>query len=245
MNAGPVKRRYNAALRQAQARQLRLDVADVARALFIERGFAATTIADVAQAANVSTQFIYAAFGGKRGLLAKVIDWTLVGDDEPIPMAQRPSIIAIQQEPTLPGKCALYARHTRLVAARIAQTLQMLRAAADADADARAIYQTGEAQRRTGARLFVANLRRAGDLRAGLSNGQAADAIWALTPDILWNLLVIQRGWAPEEFELWYAGQLAAAILDDKQIPAVRQFSHKLITAAAPPPTPTTRISDA
>jgi len=245
MNDGPVKRRYNASRRQAQARQLRLDVVAAARALFIERGFAATTIADVAQAADVSTQFIYAAFGGKRGLLAKVVDWTLVGDDEPIPMAQRPSILAVQQEPTLTGKCALYARHARMVAARIAQTRQMLRAAADADADARAIYQTGEAQRRTGDGLFVANLRRAGQLRSGLSDEQAADAIWALSPDILWNQLVIQRGWTPDQFELWYAGQLAAAILDDKQIPAVRQFSRKLITATTPTPAATAgRVSD-
>jgi len=245
MNEGPVKRRYNASRRQAQARQLRLDVVAAARALFIERGFAATTIADVAQAADVSTQFIYAAFGGKRGLLAKVVDWTLVGDDEPIPMAQRPSILAVQQEPTLTGKCALYARHARMVAARIAQTRQMLRAAADADADARAIYQTGEAQRRTGDGLFVANLRRAGQLRSGLSDEQAADAIWALSPDILWNQLVIQRGWTPDQFEMWYAGQLAAAILDDKQIPAVRQFSRKLITATTPTPAATAgRVSD-
>jgi TetR/AcrR family transcriptional regulator, regulator of autoinduction and epiphytic fitness len=245
MNSSPVKRHYDASRRQAQARQLRLDVAASARALFIERGFAATTIADVAQAASVSTQFIYAAFGGKRGLLGKVIDWTLAGDDEPIPMAQRPSIIAVQQEPTITGKCALYARHTRLVAARIAQTLQMLRAAADADADARAIYQTGEAQRRTGAGLFIANLRRAGQLRAGLSDQQAADAIWALSPDILWNLLVVQRGWTPDQFEQWYAGQLAAAVLDEEQIPAVRRFSHKLITTAtATPAAPTGRASD-
>jgi AcrR family transcriptional regulator len=245
MNSGSVKRRYNASRRQAQARQLRLDVATAARALFIEHGFAATTIADVAQAANVSTQFIYAAFSSKRGLLARVVDWTLAGDDEPVPMAQRPSIIAVQQEPTITGKCALYARHTRIVAARIAPTLQMLRAAADADPDARAIYQTGEAQRRTGAGLFIANLRRAGQLRAGLSEEQAADAIWALSPDILWNLLVIHRGWTPDQFEQWYAGQLAAAVLDDKQIPAVRRFSHKLITATTPAPTVTpNRVSD-
>jgi hypothetical protein len=87
-------------------------------------------------------------------------------------------------------------------------------------------------RRRTGAGLFVANLRRAGDLRAGLSDERAADAIWALSPDILWTLLVAQRRWTPDEFELWYAGQVAAAILDDKQIPAVRRFSHKLITTA-------------
>jgi hypothetical protein len=108
--------------------------------------------------------------------------------------------------------CALYARRARTVVARVAGTLQMLRAAADDDPDARAIHNQGEAQRRTGAGLFVTNLHRAGELRAGLSDDQAADAIWALSPDILWTLLVVQRGWTPDEFELWYAGQLAAAV---------------------------------
>lgn len=95
--------------------------------------------------------------------------------------------------------------------------------------------ETGEAQRRTGAALFVANLRQARDLRAGLTDEQSADAIWALSPDIIWNLLVVQRGWTPDEFEQWYAGQLAAAVLDDKLIAAVRRFSHTLITTATKP----------
>ena len=233
MNAEAVKRPYDASRRQAQARQLRLEVADAARTLFIERGFAATTIGEVAVAAGVSQQFIYSAFGGKRGLLAKVVDWTIVGDDEPIPMAQRPSILAIQEERSIAGKCALHARHVRQVAPRVSRLVQMLRAAADADADARAIYETGEEQRHTGAGLFIANLRTAGELRAGLTEAQAADAIWALTPDILWTALVTRRGWSEDEFELWYAGEVAAAVLGDRQVSAVRRFSRKLISPAA------------
>lgn len=228
MNGDAVKRRYDASRRQAQARQLRLEVAETARSLFIEQGFAATTIGDVATAAGVSPQFIYAAFGSKRGLLAKVVDWTLVGDDEPIPMAERPSIIAIQQERTITGKCALHARHVRGVAPRVSPLVQMLRAAAHADPDARAIFETGEQQRHTGATLFIANLRTAGDLRAGLSDAQAADAIWALTPDVLWTALVGQRGWTEDDFELWYAGLVAAAVLEDRQAAAVRRYSRKL-----------------
>lgn len=229
MKSEVVKRRYDASRRQAQSRQLRLEVAGTALALFTERGFAATTIGDVAAAAGVSQQFIYAAFGGKRGLLSKVVDWTLVGDDEPVPMAQRSSIVAIQQERTITGKCALHARHVRLVAPRISPLVQMLRAAADADEDARAIYDTSDQQRRTGAALFVANLRTAGDLRAGLSDERAADAVWALTPDILWTALVTDSGWTPDDFEECYAGLVAAAVLEDRQIAAVRKFSRKLI----------------
>jgi AcrR family transcriptional regulator len=229
MNSQAVKRRYDASRRQDQSRRLRLEVAQAAGRLFIERGFAVTTIGDVAAAARVSQQFIYAAFGSKRGLLAKVVDWTIVGDDEPIPMAERPTIIAIQQERTIAGKCALRARHMRLVAPRVAPMVQMLRAAADADADARTIYETGEQQRRIGAALFVRDLRTAGDLRAGLSDAKAADAIWALSPDILWTSLVTRSGWSADDFEMWYAGQVGSAVLEDRQVSAVRRFSRKLI----------------
>lgn len=230
MNAETVKRRYDATRRQAQARQLRLEVATAARDLFIAQGFAATTIGDVAVAAGVSQQFIYSAFGGKRGLLGKVVDWALVGDDEPIPMAQRPTIIAIQQERTIAGKCALHARHVRMLAPRVSPLVQMVRAAADADADARAIYDDREQQRHVGAALFVSDLRTAGDLRAGLSEAQAADALWALSPDVLWTALVTRRGWTADEFEFWYAGQVAAAVLEDRQIGSVRRFSRRLIS---------------
>jgi AcrR family transcriptional regulator len=223
-----VKRRYDASRRQAQARQLRLDVAAAAGKLFVDRGFGATTIAQVAAAANVSPQFVYAAFGSKPGLLTKVIDWALVGDDDPAPMARRPSILAIQQEPTIAGKCALHARHVRLLAPRISPLLSMLRSAADADPDARAVYETGEQQRRLGATLLVQDLRTAGDLRAGLRDADAADAIWALTPDILWTALVTRSGWEPNDFEPWYAGQVAAAILPDRQVALVRKFSRAL-----------------
>lgn len=232
MNGEAVKRPYDASRRKAQSRQLRAEVADAARALFIERGFGATTIGDVAAAAGVSQQFIYAAFGSKRGLLGKVVDWALVGDDEPIPMVQRPSLMAIQQERTITGKCALQARHVRLVAPRISPLVQMVRAAADVDPDARDIYEAREEQRHAAAVLLVADLRTVGELRADLTDAQAADAVWALAPDILWTALVTRRGWTPDAFELWYAGQVGSAVLEDRQVSAVRRFSRRLIGAS-------------
>jgi TetR/AcrR family transcriptional regulator, regulator of autoinduction and epiphytic fitness len=244
VNQRPVKRRYDSSRRQAQARQLRLEVTQVARTLFVEQGYAATTMADVARGAGVSQQFLYASFGSKRGLLAKVIGWTLAGDAEPIPMAQRPSILAVRNESTLAGKCARQSRHVRLVTPRAAAMFLMMRAAGDADPDAREIYATSESQRRQGAKIFVADLLTVGTLRAQVTPEHAADAIWGLNPAILWMTLVAERGWTPDEFEYWYAGQLGAAVLDDARLPAVREFSRKLIaheslpdsTAATPAP---------
>lgn len=229
MNPPAVKRRYDATRRREQARQLRVAVVDAARVLFVERGFVATTIGEIADEAGVSQQLVYAAFGSKRGLLAKVLDWTVAGDDEPVPMAERPTIVAIRAEPTVVGKCALHARHIRLLAPRIAPTLQMLRAAADADPDARAILGKSEGQRRTGTGLLVGELRGAGALRADMTDDQIADALWALAPDVVWTALVTRRGWSADEFELWYAGQVAVTALEDRQVAAVRRFSRKLI----------------
>jgi AcrR family transcriptional regulator len=228
MNLVPVKRRYDGSRRAAQARQLRVDVVDSARELFVTKGYAATTVADVAGAAGVSQQLVFKAFGSKRGLLEKVVDWTLAGDDEPVPMAERPSTIAVREEPTPAGKCALFARHNRLVAARIAPTVSMLRAAADVDGDARSIYRTGEAHRRTACGWFVADLAAAGPLRPGLSEDSATDAVWALAPDLLWTSLVVGAGWEEGAFEQHLAGLVAATVLEDRLLPAARRFSRRL-----------------
>ena len=224
----PTKRPYDASRRQQQARQLRVTIVDTARDLFVSRGYATTTIADVANAASVSTQLIYAAFGGKRGLLSTVLDWTIVGDDQPVALMHRPTIQAVRNEPTVTRKCARFARHHRLVSARLAPTMQMLRSAADADPDARGVLETKEGQRRLGMGMFIADLRRVGTLRAGLTDAAAADAVWALAPDVMWAALVTRRGWSPDDFEEWMAAQLAAAVLPDNQLAATRRASRRL-----------------
>jgi len=235
MTVPHVKRRYDASRRQAQSRQLRLEVVATARELLIEQGYASTTMGEIATAAGVSPQFLYAAFGTKPKLLNTIIDWTLVGDDEPIPMAERPSILAIRKESTITGKCALHAHHVRLLAPRITPTLRMLRAAADADTDAREIYETGERQRHVEDTLFAADLRMAGGLRLGVTEPVAADAIWALVPDVLWDMLVQRSGWTPDNFEVWYARQISAAVLADKDIPTVGQRSNDIVAETRGP----------
>jgi hypothetical protein len=157
-----------------------------------------------------------------------VLDWTIVGDDEPVPMMDRPTIQAVRDEPTAPRKCARFARHHRLVSARLAPTMHMLRSAADADVDARGVLEINEDRRRLGMGRFVADLRRVGTLREGLTDDAAADAVWALAPDVLWTALVTRRGWSPDDFEEWMAAQLAAAVLPDGQLGATRRAIRRL-----------------
>src|SRR6516225_11762387 len=116
----PVKKPYNSALRAAQARATRRTIVDAAARLFIEHGYGATTVDAIALAAGVSRKTVFTSVGGKTEALKLAMDWAIVGDDEPVPMLERPHIKAMQQEPDARQILASYARQIREVGARTA-----------------------------------------------------------------------------------------------------------------------------
>ena len=78
------KRPYRSSLREEQARTTRRAIVEAGTALFVERGFAGTTVDAIAERAGVSRKTVFTSVGGKVGLLKLAIDWALVGDDEPV-----------------------------------------------------------------------------------------------------------------------------------------------------------------
>ena len=97
----PVKSRrpYNSSGRRSQARRTRVDVVDNARDLFIEHGYAGTTMAAVAARAGVSVETIYKSIGNKPAVLKAVLDVAIVGDDDAVPMLQRPLVAELRAQP--------------------------------------------------------------------------------------------------------------------------------------------------
>ena len=67
-------RRYDSGRRRAQARETRRAILDAARRLFLDRGYAETTVPSVAAEAGVSVETIYKAFANKVGLIKAVFD---------------------------------------------------------------------------------------------------------------------------------------------------------------------------
>src|SRR6516165_5171224 len=102
-------RSYDSRRRREQARQSRAAVLREARRRFLADGFASTTVGVIAEGADVSVETVYKAFGNKAGLLKAVFDVAIVGDDEPIPMAERDEIKRLQAEPDAQQKLRLYA----------------------------------------------------------------------------------------------------------------------------------------
>src|SRR4051794_28277823 len=128
------KRVYRSSLRAEQARQTRAAVLDAAGRCFLERGYAATTMKDVAAAAGVSVPTVFAQ-GGKAALLLACVDRAVVGDDEQAPLARRDPLVRLVEAPDRAGKLAA----TRdLVLRFIPQTVPIIRvfaAAAAGDAE--------------------------------------------------------------------------------------------------------------
>ena len=206
-------KRYVSEVRDEQARRTRQAIVTAARDLFLAQGYAATTIDAIAEAAHVSRRTVFNSVGGKVVLLKLALDWAIVGDDEPVAMADRPAVRAIQAERDPRQALTLWVRTITDVAARVAPIAAVLYAAADGDPDASEMLAEEARNRMFGARAFVAYLASLDALAPGTSEQQAADLCWALMDGHLYRLLVGQRGWTTAEFERWLSASLAATLL--------------------------------
>ncbi len=124
------KRRYNSTKRQSQARETRRQITEAAGKLFTERGYTGATIEAIAQEAGVAPETIYAVFGNKRAILAHLIDISVGGDDEPIPLLQRPRPQAIFQENDPRQQLHLFAQDISAILERVAPIFEIMRFAA-------------------------------------------------------------------------------------------------------------------
>ena len=213
--SAPVKarRQYDSSRRQEQARQTRWTVLQAARRLFLDRGFAATTMPAIAAAAGVSVQTVYKAFGSKPALAKAVFDVSIAGDDEPESMLERASLGSVRDEPDPRMKLRRYGEFLAAVAPRHVPVQLVIRDAATSDPQARQVWADLQAERLGGMMLFARALRDDGQLRAGISAEEARDVLWTYNSAELFQLLVNERGWAPERYGSWVASALIAALL--------------------------------
>lgn len=210
----PKERPYSSPIREEQARLTRRRIIDAAHRAFIDHGYPTTTIAAVARAAGVSAQTIYNAFGSKPALLKAVHDIVLIGDDEPVPMAQRPDVVALYRL-TDPRRFLMgYAALGRRVSERIGPLMLAVRAGAAAGDPELAEHQaTTDAERLAGTLMVARRVKELGGLRRGLSVELARDRIWTLNSLEVWELLTERRGWSGDAYQKWVGEAMCAAVL--------------------------------
>lgn len=213
--ASPVKakRTYDSTRRQELARRNRTVMVRSATALFLERGFAATTMADVAEASGGSVQNVYKVFNNKVGLAKAVFDLAIAGDDEAKPMVERPSLLKVREEQDPRRKLMLYGDHLAAVAPRHVPFQLVILDAAAIDADAAQVWAMLQAERLRGMSMFADDLAAGGHLRAGVTATEARDVLWTYNSAELYRLLVIDRRWSAKRYGRWIAQALTAALL--------------------------------
>ncbi|WP_416960497.1 TetR/AcrR family transcriptional regulator [Streptomyces sp. Agncl-13] len=209
MPDGTPRRSYNSEGRREAARRNRAAVLAACRELLFQDGYHATTVRAVAERAGVSPETVYKSFGGKPGLVKALWDITLAGDDEPVPMGDRPQIQEILRTAELSTKLRLYGAYVRGIHERITPLFALL---TQAGPDVGEVLELGEGERLTGVTAFVTHLDETGALGPDADAAHVADAVWALTGPQLYTQLTAGRGWSADTYEEWLADTLTATL---------------------------------
>jgi AcrR family transcriptional regulator len=209
MSSG-VKRSYDSSRRQEQARQNRLAVLRAAHDLFVQRGYGRTTIAEIAAAAGVSSEMIYAAFKSKATLLHRVWDVTIGGDDDDVVFHERPEIRQLRSEPDLERRFVLQAQVLTATMRRVTPLLLALRGAAATEPAAEALLAEIDRQRMAGLAVMAREAAATG--RLAVPEQECLDLVWAMADGSLWHRLVVERGWSDEQYAE-YVGRMWVAAL--------------------------------
>ena len=198
---------------QARTRRTRAAVVDAARALFLERGYAATTVDAISERSDTPQATVYRLFGSKLGILKALLDASIGGDDRPVTMAGRPSVRTMLADPDPHRQIAAFAAVVCEVMVRAAPVHRILADAARSDPAAAELLGEIARQRLEGQRQVARSLARNQALRAGVKDRDAADVIHALASPEVHGLLVFDRGWSPERYQKWLADTLAGQLL--------------------------------
>ena len=167
----------------------------------------------IAAAAGVSVQTVYKVFGSKPRLAKAVFDVAMAGDDEPVPMLERPLLARVRDEADPRRKLQLYGRFLAEVAPRHAPIQLVIRDAAAGDPDAQVVWAELQAERLRGMTMFARQLHDDGHLRPGITVTEARDVLWTYNSADLFRLLVIERGWSARRYGRWIAEAITAALI--------------------------------
>jgi len=191
--------------RESRARETRRRIIDAGLRLFLETGYANTTVQGIAQAAGVAPATIYQAFGTKIGVLAAALDITVASDDTPLAVLDRDWVAEARRVKNRGRQLRLIVEGASQIAARTAPLKEVLRDAAATEAAARELIREDHERRYRTQEALVDLLIENRQLRAGIDRRRAVDTFFALLNSATYELLVTQRGWTLSEWQTWIA----------------------------------------
>jgi AcrR family transcriptional regulator len=209
----PSKRAYNSPRRAAQAARTRETIARSAQQLFEQRGWAGTTLPEVAAAAGVSLKTVEAVFGTKAGVLRASVDYAIRGDLDPVPVPRRESVAAIEAAADAATMLRLHAAHLRGINSRSAAIAAAVEQAAPTDESVAALWEQMNHNRRYAVRWATRTLLAKPGHKAGLTRKQVEANFWIALDWGTYRTLTQQARLGPAQFEAWLNAYYEAVFL--------------------------------
>ena len=203
---------YDSPRRQAQARETWCRILTAATDLFVERGYAATSMAAIAAAAEVAPQTVHATFGTKAALLGAAVDVAMAGDDEPVAIVDRPETQAVLAARSASEAAAGFGRNVTALLARAGRLIHAADAAPDPDGELDALRRAGHRARLADMRRVAAAFADAGFLRDGIDAALAADILWTLASPDAFAAFTGTLGWSTARYERWLVASIERAL---------------------------------
>ena len=192
------RRAYRSPLRAAQAGQTRLAILAVATRLFAEQGWAGTGMRAVARAAGVSVETVYANFGSKAQLLKQAMDVAVVGDDEPVPLSDRPEFRALA-EGDARARAAATGRLLVNLRRRSARLQGVLQQAGPSDPELAEVLRAGRVTERQQFREGITAVAQRDVTETEV------DEMFAVLSNDVYLLLTETCGWTDDAYQSWVA----------------------------------------
>ena len=198
--------------RRERSRRTRARIVQAASELFVDDGYVATTIDAIAERAEVATQTVYYVFGTKADILTAVLEASIVGDLDPIPLAERGWVETLGDVEDAATAVEQLVAESVQVLVRVAPIYRVTQRAA-ADPDVRGLLEETRRRRRVDQRRLIDVVVAFGQLRPDVDPDTAADVYYALINEDVFELLTIDCGWDVERFQDWATGLLRHQIL--------------------------------
>jgi AcrR family transcriptional regulator len=207
------KRKYSSAVRDEQAARTRTRILEAASELFLERGYARTTIKDIAVQADVARDTVHAIFGNKARVLTALIDRRLVPDDAVANVTQRQDAQAIRDETDQRKQIELFAKFIAGISTELRPVFEILRTASAVEPEMANVFEEMNRFRLDNMQTYAKWIAARGPLR--VTTRRAGEIIWALASLDVARMLCDEIGWTQSQHARWLTDTLIRTLLPD------------------------------
>jgi AcrR family transcriptional regulator len=207
------RRKYFSAVREEQAARTRTRILDAASELFLERGYARTTMKDIATQADVARDTVHAIFGSKAQVLTALIDQRLVPDGSVANVTQRPDAQAIRDEVDQRTQIELLAKFIAGISTELRPVFEILRTASAVEPAMAKVFEEMDRFRMNNMQTYAKWIATRGPLR--VSTRRAGEIIWALASLDVARMLCDEIGWTESQHARWLSDTLIRTLLPD------------------------------